>query len=88
MTTHTVELAALTVAAAAIAGRVAARDAAVLRGLAAEALDETDPLRVEIEAFARRRPAVQGDPKRMGRLGKQLGRAVELSRLGRGAQHG
>lgn len=83
MTASNVDAAALAVAAAAIAGRASPRDVAVLRGLAAEALAEADPLRLEIEAFARRRTAAQGDPQRMARLGKALGRAVELSRHSR-----
>lgn len=87
MTTVNVELSALAVAAAAIGGKVSPRDVAVLRGLAAEALAEDDPLRRQIEAFARARPMHQHDRERMGRLGKQLGRAVELSRIGRGS-HG
>lgn len=88
MTAATVELAALTVASSALLGRVTARDVAVLRGLAAEALDPTDPLRIEIEDFARTSTASWGDSRKIGRLGKKLGRAVELSRLERGKPHG
>lgn len=84
MSVTQVEISALAVAASAIAGRVAPRDLAVLRGLAAEALDEADPLRRQIEAFARARPMHQHNRDRMGRLGKQLGRAVELGRIARG----
>ncbi len=86
MTIANVELAALKVAAAAISGRVSPRNVAALRGMAAEALDADNILRREIEVFARWRSVHQSDHKRMGRLGKQLGRAVELSRLGRAAQ--
>lgn len=85
MSIANVEISALAVAASAIGGRVSPRDVAVLRGLAAEALPPDDALRREIEAFARARPMHQHDRARMGRLGKRLGRAVELGRDARAA---
>ncbi len=84
MSAVNVHLAALSLAASAIGGRVSPRDVAVLRGLAAEALPETDLLRREIEWFARARQTAAGDPRRMGQLGKRLGRAVEQARLAEG----
>lgn len=84
MSAVNVHLAALSLAVSAIGGRVSPRDVAVLRGLAAEALPEAAPLRREIEWFARARQAAAGDPRRMGQLGKRLGRAVERARLAEG----
>lgn len=78
MTLATVQTSALQVAAAAIVGRVAPRDIAVLRGLAAEALPEQDPLRIAIEDFARRHAAASD--RHLLVLGKRLGAAVAASR--------
>lgn len=82
-----VQIEALALAASAIAGRANARDVAVLRGLAAAALPEQDPLRQAIEDFARRRPGAARDPRRMMVLGKRLGDAVAASRRDRRPGH-